>query len=116
MPAVFARLGDRLAAALAAAAMLASAVPATAEVAADDPRLVRRMEEVCRAQAIASGGLDAGTADFCRCIAPIFARHLTPAARTSFVEQDRAPDGPIYDDERAVFDEVVASCPQIRTP
>jgi len=83
---------------------------AAAEIAPDDPRLLQRMEQVCRAQAIASDGLNEGTAALCRCAAPIFARHLTPEARTSFVEQNRAPDGAVYDDQQATLDEIVTTC------
>lgn len=106
------------AAALAVAVLLgiASFVPARADVAADDPRLVRRMEELCRAAALAQGGLDAGAAALCRCTAPVLAAHLTPAARASFVEHDRAPDGPVYDDEKAVLDAILAACPQAKAP
>ncbi len=99
-----------------AALLLADFLPAHADVAAADPRLVRRMEELCRAAALAQGGMDAGAAALCRCTAPVLAAHLTPAARASFVEHDRAPDGPVYDDEKAVLDAILAACPQAKTP
>lgn len=95
--------------------LLTTAGVARGEIAAEDPRLLRRMDEICRAQAMASDGLDEGTAALCRCAAPIFARHLTPEARTSFVEQNHAPDGPVYDDQQATFDEIVATCPQVKS-
>lgn len=96
--------------------LVADFVPARAEVAADDPRLVRRMEELCRAAALAEGGMDADAAALCRCTAPVLAAHLTPAARESFVEHDRAPDGPVYDDEKAVLDAILAACPPAKAP
>jgi hypothetical protein len=116
MAAVPARLENRIAAALAAAAMLALVAPAAAEIAADDPRLIRRMEELCRAQALAAGGIDAKTAALCRCTAPVLARHLTPAARESFVLENRAPDGPVYADEAAVLDAILVACPEAKAP
>jgi hypothetical protein len=90
--------------------------PARAQVAADDPRLIERMETICRAAALAQGGIDAGTAALCRCTAPVLAAHLTPEARTSFVERNRAPDGPVYDDEQAVLAALLAACPQAKSP
>lgn len=100
-----------LAAIFAAATLLAAAAPAAAEIAPDDPRLIQRMEQLCRAQALAAGGIDAKAAALCRCAAPVLAQHLTPAARESFVLENRAPDGPAYTDENAVLQAVVAACP-----
>jgi len=101
---------------LAGAALLAVAAAAMAEVGPDDPRLVQRMEQLCRAQALAAGGIDANVTKFCRCAAPVLARHLTPAARESFVLQNRAPDGPAYEDDNAVLEAVVAACPPAKAP
>lgn len=103
-------------AAIAVLLALAAPLPARAQVAADDPRLVERMEELCRAAALAQGGIDADAAALCRCTAPVLARHLTPAARESFVMRNQAPDGPVYLDETAVLDAILAACPQAKTP
>ncbi len=100
----------RAALVIAGVALSAATAAGAAGIAPDDPRLLERMEQVCRTQAIASDGLNEGTAALCRCAAPIFARHLTPEARTSFVERNRAPDGPVYDDQQATLDEIVATC------
>lgn len=106
----------RLSCLAAAIVLVLSVGAAKAEVAADDPRLIRLLDELCRASALAEGGLDAGTASLCRCSAPVIADHLTPAARQSFVEQNRAPDGPVYDDEAATLADVTARCPEAAAP
>lgn len=103
-------------AAVAVLLVIAACVPARADVAADDPRLVRRMEELCRAAALAQGGMNAAAAALCRCTAPVLAAHLTPAAREGFVLRNRAPDGPVYMDEAAVLDAILAACPQAEAP
>jgi hypothetical protein len=95
------------------AALLAWAAPAAAQttIAPDDPKLIAKMNEVCLATALHSGGLDQKTRDFCSCVSPVFARHMTPESRERLVVENRVDIRPGYDDDNATFNDVMKACP-----
>ena len=80
-------------------------------IAPDDPKLVAKMNDVCLATALNSGGLDQRTRDYCRCVAPVFSRHMTPQSREQLVVENRVDIRPSYDDDQATFNDVMAACP-----
>jgi len=98
---------------LAAAALFgfAAASPAQTAIAPDDPKLISKMNEVCLATALHSGGLDKQTRDFCQCVAPVFSRHMTPQSREQLVVENRVDVRPSYDDDNATFNDVMKACP-----
>jgi hypothetical protein len=95
------------------AALLVWSVPGMAQtaIAPDDPKLVARMNEVCLATALHSGGLDQKTRDFCGCVAPVFSRHMTPDSREKLLVENRIDLRPTYDDDNATFNDVMKTCP-----
>ena len=94
-------------------ALLACAVPAMAQttIAPDDPKLIAKMNEVCLATALHSGGLDQKTRNFCGCVAPVFSRHMTPDSREKLLVENRVDLRPNYDDDNATFNDVMKACP-----
>ncbi len=80
-------------------------------IAPDDPKLIAKMNEVCLATALHSGGLDQKTRDFCSCISPVFSRHMTPQSREQLVVENRVDVRPSYDDDQATFNDVIKACP-----
>ena len=88
-----------------------AAMAQAATIAPDDPRLVAKMNEVCLATALNSGGLDQQTRNFCRCVAPVFSRHMTAESRERLVVENRVDVRPSYDDDQATFNDVMAACP-----
>ena len=99
--------------ALVLAALLAATLPAAAQstVAPDDPKLIAKMNELCLATALHSGGLDQKTRDYCGCVSPVFSRHMTPASREKLVVENRTDLRPSYDDDNATFDDLMKNCP-----
>ena len=95
------------------AALLLSGAPVLAQnaIAPDDPKLIAKMNEVCLATALHSGGLDQKTRDFCSCVSPVFARHMTPESRERLVVENRVDIRPGYDDDNATFNDVMKACP-----
>ena len=95
------------------AGLLVWSVPAITQttIAPDDPKLIAKMNEVCLATALHSGGLDQKTRDFCRCVAPVFARHMTPDSREKLLVENRTDIRPSYDDDNATFNDVTKACP-----
>ena len=87
-----------------------TAVAQTA-IAPDDPKLIAKMNEVCLATALHSGGLDQKTRDFCSCVSPVFSRHMTPQSREQLVVENRVDVRPSYDDDQATFNDVIKACP-----
>jgi hypothetical protein len=101
---------------IAGLAMLAwsSAAFAQTTIAPDDPKLIAKMNEVCLATALHSGGLDQTTRDFCSCVAPVFSRHMTQQSRERLVVENRVDVRPSYDDDQATFNDVMKACPPAR--
>jgi hypothetical protein len=95
------------------AALLVWAVPGMAQtaIAPDDPKLIAKMNEVCLATALRSGGLDQKTRDFCGCVSPVFSRHMTPGSREKLLVENRIDLRPSYDDDNATFNDVTKVCP-----
>jgi hypothetical protein len=95
------------------ASLLVCTVPAAAQttIAPDDPKLIAKMNEVCLATALHSGGLDQKTRDFCRCVSPVFSRHMTPDSRQKLLVENRVDLRPSYDDDNATFNDVMKTCP-----
>ena len=87
---------------------------ARAAVAPDDPSLVRSMTELCLRAALASGGVDKDTRTYCACVAPVFARHMTPESRQRLAVENRMDVRPQYDDDKATFGEVMKACPPVK--
>jgi hypothetical protein len=96
---------------LAAGLFWAGTALAQTAIAPDDPKLVARMNDVCLATALNSGGLDQRTRDYCRCVAPVFSRHMTQQSREQLVVENRVDIRPSYDDDQATFNDVMAACP-----
>jgi hypothetical protein len=99
--------------ALMVAGLLPASFAARAEdaVAPNDPVLVQNMTQLCMRAALSSGGVDKSTKGYCDCVAPIFARHMTPDSRYSLAVQNRMDVRPAYDDDKATFDEIMKTCP-----
>jgi hypothetical protein len=93
--------------------MVVWVAPALAQtaVAPDDPKLIAKMNEVCLATALHSGGLDQKTRDYCSCVSPVFARHMTPESREKLLVENRTDIRPRYDDDNATFDDLMKACP-----
>ena len=89
----------------------AGAALAQTAIAPDDPKLIAKMNDVCLATALNSGGLDQRTRDYCHCVAPVFSRHMTAQSREQLVVENRVDIRPSYDDDQATFNDVVAACP-----
>ena len=87
------------------------AVRATDAVAPNDPVLIESMTQLCLRAALSSGGIDKTTKGYCDCVAPVFARHMTPDSRYQLAIQNRLDVRPAYDDDKATFDDVVKACP-----
>jgi hypothetical protein len=98
---------------LAGLAVLAWSTAALAQtaIAPDDPKLIAKMNEVCLATALHSGGLDQKTRDFCSCVSPVFSRHMTPQSREQLVVENRVDIRPSYDDDQVTFNDVIKACP-----
>jgi hypothetical protein len=96
---------------LGAAFLWTGAALAQTAIAPDDPKLIAKMNAVCLAAALHSGGLDQKTRDYCSCISPIFARHMTPASRERLLVENRVDVRPDYDDDQATFNDVMKACP-----
>ena len=105
------RSGRPAALGLAAALLLLANARAQSAVAPDDPALIRNMAQLCMRAALMSGGVDKATKPYCECVAPIFARHMTPDSRYALAGQNNMDVRPRYDDDKATFDEVVKACP-----
>jgi hypothetical protein len=105
--------GMRAAALGFAAALLLQAAAARAQdsVPANDPVLIDNMTQLCLRAALMSGGVDKTTKPYCDCVAPIFARHMTPESRYRLAVQNNLEVRPSYDDDKATFDEVMKACP-----
>jgi len=99
--------------ALAVAGLLPASFAAQAEdaVAPNDPVLIESMTQLCMRAALSSGGVDKTTKGYCDCVAPIFARHMTPDSRYKLAVQNRLDVRPTYDDDKATFDAVMKACP-----
>ena len=99
--------------ALTLAGLLPASLAARAEdpVAPNDPVLVDSMSQLCMRAALSSGGVDKTTKRYCDCVAPIFARHMTPDSRYKLAVQNRFDLRPAYDNDKATFDEVMKACP-----
>ena len=99
--------------ALTVAGLLPASFAARAQdaVAPDDPMLIRSMTQLCLRAALSSGGVDKTTKGYCDCVAPIFARHMTPDSRYRLAVQNRMDVRPTYDDDKATFDDVMKACP-----
>ena len=95
------------------AALCAWQAPAVAQttIAPDDPKLIAKMNEVCLATALHSGGLDQKTRNFCGCVAPVFSHHMTPDSREKLLVENRTDLRPSYDDDNATFNDVMKACP-----
>ena len=82
--------------AAALALMVAGLLPASLAaraadaVAPNDPVLIESMTQLCLRAALSSGGIDKTTKGYCDCVAPIFARHMTP----DFALPARGPESP----------------------
>ncbi|HEY2110136.1 MAG TPA: hypothetical protein VGH25_00265 [Dongiaceae bacterium] len=87
------------------------AVRAQDAVAPDDSVLVQDMTQLCMRAALSSGGVDQSTKGYCDCVAPIFARHMTPDSRYRLAVQNRLDVRPSYDDDKTTFDDVMKACP-----
>ena len=105
--------GIRAAALCLAAALLLQSAGARAQdsVPPDDPVLIDNMTQLCLRAALMSGGVDKTTKPYCDCVAPIFARHMTPDSRYALAVQNNMDARPRYDDDKATFDEVMKACP-----
>ena len=105
--------GTRAAAFGLAAALVVQAAGARAQdsVPPDDPVLIDNMTQLCLRAALMSGGVDKTTKPYCDCVAPIFARHMTPDSRYRLAVQNNMDMRPSYDDDKATFDEVMKACP-----
>ena len=90
---------------------LASFAAAQNAIAPDDPNLIAKMNQVCLSAALSSGGIDKKTKGFCQCVAPIFARHMTPESRYRLLVENRIDIRPDYDNPDATLDEVLKACP-----
>jgi hypothetical protein len=99
--------------ALTLAGLLPASFAARAQdaVAPNDPVLVESMTQLCMRAALSLGGIDKSTKGYCDCVAPIFARHMTPDSRYNLAVQNRFDLRPAYDDDKATFDEVMKICP-----
>ena len=103
--------------AAALALMVAGLLPASLAaraadaVAPNDPVLIESMTQLCLRAALSSGGIDKTTKGYCDCVAPIFARHMTPDSRYKLAVQNRVDVRPTYDDDKATFDDVMKACP-----
>jgi hypothetical protein len=95
------------------ALLAASAWPVRAQdaIAADDPKLIAKITDVCLSAALSSGGVDKKIRDFCHCAAPILARHMTPDSRHSLLLENRTDLRPNYDDPDATYADVLKACP-----
>ena len=95
------------------AALLVWAAPGRAQttIAPDDPKLIAKMNEVCLATALHSGGLDQKTRDYCGCVSPVFSRHMTPDSREKLLVENRIDLRPRYDDDNATFNDLMKACP-----
>ncbi|HEX4570618.1 MAG TPA: hypothetical protein VH184_09345 [Dongiaceae bacterium] len=96
---------------LAAALLVLTNARAQSAVAPDDPALIRNMAQLCMRAALTSGGVDKATKPYCDCVAPIFARHMTPDSRYALAVQNNMDVRPTYDDDKATFNEVMKTCP-----
>lgn len=105
--------GIRAAALGLAAALLVPEVGARADdsVPPNDPVLIDNMTQLCLRAALMSGGVDKTTKSYCDCVAPIFARHMTPDSRYRLAVQNNLDVRPTYDDDKTTFDEVMKACP-----
>jgi hypothetical protein len=105
--------GIRAGALVLAAALLLPALSVRADdsVPPNDPVLIDNMTQLCLRAALMSGGVDKTTRSYCDCVAPIFARHMTPDSRYRLAVQNNLDVRPSYDDDKATFDEVMKTCP-----
>ena len=105
------RSGRPAALGLAAVLLLLANARAQSAVAPDDPALIRNMAQLCMRAALMSGGVDKATRPYCECVAPIFARHMTPDSRYALAVQNNMDVRPRYDDDKATFADVMKACP-----
>jgi hypothetical protein len=91
--------------------LLAGPASAGQAVAPDDPALIKKMSGLCLKTALGAVGIDRSTRSYCDCVAPIFARHMTPASRYRLTVENRMDLRPEYDDAQATYDDVVKNCP-----
>jgi hypothetical protein len=80
-------------------------------IAPDDPALIKKMSRLCLRTALGTVGIGKNTRAYCDCVAPIFARHMTPASRYRLIVENRTDLRPEYDDPKATYEEAVKICP-----
>jgi hypothetical protein len=105
------RLGAPALGLLAAVLLQGPGARAQDAVAPDDPTLIRNMIQLCMRAALTSGGVDETTRPYCACVAPVFARHMTPQSRYALAVENRLDLRPSYDDDKATFADVMKTCP-----
>ncbi len=97
--------------ALAGALLLAPAALAADAIAPDDPALVQKANALCLQAALASGGIDKRATNYCRCMGPVIARHMTPESRQRLMTETHDYVRPAYDDPEAFYQDAMRTCP-----
>ena len=80
-------------------------------VAADDPVLIGKANDLCLEAALVSGGIDKTAKTYCSCMAPVLARHMTPDSRRLMLTETHDYVQPAYDDPQALYNDALKSCP-----
>ena len=96
-----------------ASLLLAALGQARAEdvVAADDPVLIGKANDLCLEAALVSGGIDKTAKTYCSCMAPVLARHMTPDSRRLMMTETHDYVQPAYDDPQELYNDALKSCP-----
>jgi hypothetical protein len=69
------------------------------------------MSQLCLRTALGDIGIDKSTRSYCDCVAPVFARHMTPGSRYRLAVENRMNPRPEYDDAKATYADAVKTCP-----
>ena len=91
--------------------LLARAAAGQQVIAPGDPALLKTISRLCLRTALGTVGIGKNTRAYCDCVAPIFARHMTPASRYRLAVENRMDLRQEYDDTKATYQEVVKICP-----
>jgi len=80
-------------------------------VAADDPVLIGKANDLCLEAALVSGGIDKVAKAYCSCMGPVLARHMTPESRRLMLSETHDYVQPAYDDPQALYNDALKRCP-----
>ena len=96
---------------LAAVLLLPLAAWAGDAIAPDDPALLRKTNALCLAAALSSGGIDKRSTNYCSCMSPVIARHMTADSRQRLMTETSDYVRPAYDDPQAFYHDAMRTCP-----